>query len=156
MSLKKVAQAKEDKGFTKADLVVYAVLAVLIAVVFLVVFISRDGSPMTGVCIYVKYDAVFSCDFTNGSYEILDDCVSVEEGEGGVLLVRVEAGGGFNLVEIDRNAPSVKVTEADCGRLDCVYTSAIVDNSGIIYCSPHGLRILPYDAVFEDDGTILF
>ena len=29
----------------------------------------------------------------------------------------------------------------------------IVDNSSAIYCTPHGLRIVPYE--FEDDGIII-
>ena len=54
MSLKKIEQVKKDKGFKLFDLIIYGVVAVLVAVLFIVVFTTRDASPLTGVRIYLR------------------------------------------------------------------------------------------------------
>ena len=153
MSLKKVSEVKADKGFKIWDLIVYGAVVLIIAVIFLAVFLTKDTSPLKGVKIYSDEALVFEYNFTSGEYKNSSpESVTVESGEN-LLKIKVTANGGYNLIEIDTNERAVKVTEADCGKRDCVYTSAIVDNGGMIYCSPHKLRILPFD--FEADDTII-
>jgi len=152
MSLKKVTQVKADKGFKIWDLVVYGAVLIIIAAIFLAVFLTKDESPLKGVRIYVQDTAVFEYDFQSGEYKNAES-VAVEKEENG-LKITVSAGGGYNVVFIDLKEKSVKVTEADCGKRDCVYTAAITDNGGMIYCSPHKLRILPFDFEADDDIKI--
>ncbi len=152
MSLKKVTQVKADKGFKIWDLIVYGAVALIIAAIFLAVFLTKDDSPLKGVRIYTQDAAVFEYDFQSGEYKNLSpESVTVEEDESAIKIT-VSAGGGYNVVFIDLKEKSVKVTEADCGKRDCVYTAAITDSSGMIYCSPHKLRILPFD--YESDDNI--
>lgn len=153
MSLRKVEEAKGDRGFRKWDLPVYGILVLLIAVMFIAVFATRDRSPLSGVRVYIDNVAVFEYNFQTGEYEILaDGGVEIAEEDDERLLARFSYGGGYNLVEVNRSG-WVTVTDADCGTRDCVYMPAIQDNSGIIYCSPHRLKIVPYD--FDpDDGNI--
>lgn len=153
MSLKKVTEVKADKGFKFWDLAVYGAVILIIAVIFLAVFLTKDTSPLKGVKIYSDEALVFEYDFETAEYKNSSpESVTVESAEN-VLKIKVTANGGYNVVEIDKNERSVKVTEADCGKRDCVYTAAVTDNGGMIYCSPHKLRILPYD--FEKDDTII-
>lgn len=156
MSLKKVGEAKKDRGFKIWDLLVYGIVVVIIAVMFIVVFAAKDTSPLQGVCIYIDNSPVFEYDFINGDYSILDDgCVEIISDDSDKLTANFHfKGEGFNTVEIDKVSVSVTVTDADCGSKDCTYMRDIVDNSGIIYCSPHRLKIIPvgYD---PDDGTII-
>ena len=42
MSLKKVEQVKADKGFKIWDLIIYGVIAVTVAVLFIVIFATKD------------------------------------------------------------------------------------------------------------------
>ena len=63
MSLKKVTQVKADKGFKLPDLIIYCALLVLVAVTFIVVFTTRDDSPLKGIRIYVKSEIVYEYDF---------------------------------------------------------------------------------------------
>ncbi|MDE6356623.1 MAG: NusG domain II-containing protein [Clostridia bacterium] len=173
MSLKKVTQVKADKGFKIWDLIIYGAVALIIAVIFIAVFVTRDASPLKGVKIYTDEVLVFEYNFTDGEYKnyspqtvvIIEKPLAVQSVGSHVILhdppvilrlaeespaentlkIKVTANGGYNVIEIDKAERSVKITEADCGKRDCVYTAAITDNSGMIYCSPHKLRILPYD-----------
>lgn len=152
MSLEKVRQVRADRGFRILDLAIYGAVLLLTASLFLCVLLLRDNSPLTGIKIYIADEAVYEYDFTAGEVSRSSSRVSVAE-EGGAIVVTVFAGGGYNTVEIDRSG-TVRVTEADCGKRDCVYTPVLKDNGGIIYCSPHKLKIIPYEYDI-DGGTII-
>ena len=150
MSLKKINEVKADRGFKIFDLIIYGAVLAVAAALFLAVFLTRDNSPLAGIRITVAEQTVYEYDFKEG--EISCDCSLVEkEDKGEIIVLTVRAGNGYNTVEINKSG-SVKVTSADCGKRDCVYTAAITNSSGMIYCSPHKLRILPYD--FEADDNI--
>lgn len=158
MSLKKIQQVKKDKGFKICDLFVYGAILLIVAVLFIVIFTTKDTSPLSGVKIYVDNVSVFEYDFTKNEYSIPQTQTQVEVSEAnengqGVLTVTVFAGGGKNVVKINKAEFKVWVSEADCGKADCVYTPAITDNSGIIFCSPHRLRIVPFN--FQPDDIII-
>ncbi len=154
MSLKKVGQVKADRGFKIWDLLVYGIIILIAAVLFVVVFTTRDTSPLTGIRIYSANDVVFEYNFVKSEYTVLDEtCVEVtDDGEEFLLITLRFDGGGYNCVEIDKRG-SVKVTSADCGKKDCTYSPEIKDNSGMIYCLPHRLKILPYG--FDVDGGVI-
>ncbi|MBD5584280.1 MAG: hypothetical protein HDQ88_04305 [Clostridia bacterium] len=140
MSLKKVEQVKSDKGFRIWDLIVYGVILAIVAVLFLTVFLTQDTDPLTGVKISVKGEAVFVYDFSSEP-TAKDGVEWKEEGNGITVTVRVDE--GYNVIYIDKNEKSVKITDADCKGKQCLYFSAIKDNSRIIYCNPHSLKIEP-------------
>lgn len=151
MSLKKVQQVKADRGFKIFDLIVYGAIALLVAALFIAVFASRDTSPVEGIRVYAGGTAVFEYDFGKGSYTVLGESVTVTDGE--VLTVKIDTAGGCNVLEINKAERTAKMAEADCRGQDCVHTPAIKDNSGIIYCSPHGIKIVPFG--HEEDDTVL-
>lgn len=153
MSLKKVQQVKGDRGFKLRDLIIYGLVVVIVAGLFIAVFATRDTSPLKGVRIYVESAVVFEYDFEKGEYEILDaQKVTVASETEEELSLRLTAGGGFNEVLISKSG-SVKMTDADCNRKDCVYMPEITDNSGFIYCSPHRVKIVPYG--FDEDSGVI-
>ena len=151
MSLKKVEQVKKDSPFRLADLIIYGVIAVFVAVLLIVLFVTRAEGELKGVRIYVQYEAVFEYEFKEDRYAVFDDCAEVIDGE--IITVKISLNGGYNIVQIDKSTRRVCVSEADCRTRDCVRMPAIVDGSGIIYCSPHRVRIEPYD--FRSDGTVI-
>ncbi|MCD8286751.1 MAG: NusG domain II-containing protein [Clostridia bacterium] len=153
--IKQIDHIKKDKGFRIWDLAVYAAILVVIAAIFCAVFFTRDTSSLEGVQIYLKNDLVFDISFDKDSYNIYSNAVSVEEETSSAITLRITSGSAYNVVQIDLDTPSVSVTEANCRSKDCVYTSAITDNNGIIYCSPHGLKIIPTDYELKDDGIII-
>lgn len=154
MSLKKVADVKADKGFRIWDLIIYGVIAALAVILFAVIFATRDTGPLSGIRVYVANEAVFEYDFTSGEYTNLNPSVAgiISDGDD-CLTIRINATEGYNIVVIDKSG-SVKVSEADCTKNDCVYYPAISDNSGFIYCLPHRLKILPCD-FNPDNGNLI-
>lgn len=143
MSLKKVEEVKADKGFRIFDLVIYGVVAVLIAVVFIAVFLTRDNDPFDGVRVYVRNECVYEYEFGEGG-KVLKDTVEEVVEDGKVTVTVNIAGDGHNVFEIDLEKRSVSMVKADCSiSPDCVYMPAITDNNKFISCEPHQLMILP-------------
>lgn len=159
MSLKKVEQVKKDKGFKIFDLIVYGAIVALVVILFIVVFATRDTDPLHGIRISVNNVAVFECNFDDGTYGALteDGTVTFEEpAKGEKLIVTVNIGDGYNVVEIDLEARVVRVIDADCRRNDCMYTKLnpvqIRDNNSVIYCSPHAMSIEPLNFEYNFDN----
>lgn len=158
MSLKKVESVKADKGFKLPDLIIYGVILLLVAAMFISLFAARNTDPFQGVKVYVNQQAVMSYDFNKGGLKGLEVTAkdgSVEAPEsvtGSVFTVKVSVGEGYNVIQIDQSSRSVKIIEANCGTRDCVHTRAVENNNGIIFCSPHRLRIIPFNFEVEDDG----
>lgn len=140
MSKKTLENVKKDKGFRILDLIVYGVIILIIAVSFITVFATKNRNPLTGVCVYLDEKLVFEYDFENDKVvEGYDLVVSDTEKS---LQVKVSSSYGYNLIIIEKSG-SVRIKDADCRGHDCVYFPAITDNNGIIYCSPHRLKITP-------------
>lgn len=153
MSQKTLSNVKKDRGFRLPDLIIYGVIALAVAVIFISVCATRDTRPLTGVRVYIGETAVFEYDFEKDKYSVKEgEKIEVTE-NGDKIEVKVPAGGGYNLIEIDKKG-SVRVKDADCRSGDCTYMPAIRDNGGIIYCSPHRLKILPF-GYDKDDGYVL-
>lgn len=153
MSLKKIEQVKSDRGFKLPDLIIYGVIIVLVAVLFVVTFATRNFEKLRGVTIKIYGTAVFACNFDDGTYGALVEDGSVEftEPEGGVQLVTVKTTQSYNAVEINYTDRTAKVVEADCRHGDCIYSNLrpaliIKSNKSLpIYCNPHGVIIEPLD-----------
>lgn len=159
MSLKKIEQVKGDRGFKLPDLIIYGVIIVLVAVLFVVTFAIRNSESLRGVTIKIYGTAVFACNFDDGTYGALTEDGSVEftEPEGGVQFVTVKSNQGYNAVEINYTDRTAKVVEADCRHGDCIYsnlrpTLIIKSNKSLpIYCNPHGVIIEPLDYTHDYD-----
>lgn len=160
MSLKKVTQVKRDKGFKIWDLIIYGTVVLLAAVLFIVVFATRNTDPLSGVRISVRdgvfseYKVVFEYDFAGEPKIYNTDNATVEtEEKDGVLKVTVKTGdNGFNVIEIDKKARTATVTDANCKSRRCVYTPTIKDNSRDIHCDTHGLKVEPF--IFDFDNPV--
>lgn len=132
---------KNSKPFKKFDLLVYLSVLVLIFSLFLC-YNTCSGGEIEKLSISRGGTTLFVYDFSDGTYEIFSENVSVEES--GVLTVTVltEDRTGQNVVEIDKNEKSARVTDADCSaRKDCVHSPAIKKAGASIVCVPHGLVI---------------
>ncbi|MDE7087298.1 MAG: NusG domain II-containing protein [Clostridia bacterium] len=159
MSRKKIGQIKEGKWFRIGDLIVYGVIAALLVALFLALFFTRDNSATDGIRLCYRGESVFEYDYHSDKYEIKkpENIVIESDTEEKLQLTFYTYGrSGYNKVVIDKNAKSVRVTEADCSiRRDCVYTPAITDNSSVICCTPHALSVEPLLRKINDDGDIV-
>lgn len=158
MSLKKIGQIKEGKWFRVWDLIVYGIIAVTVAALFLSVFLTRDRSPASGIRITYAGTAVFEYDYSSDKYSVIAaDCIEINSDSDDKLeLIFHPNGGGYNKVLIDKKNKSARVIDADCStRKDCVYSPAITDNSLIICCPPHKMTIEPLKLNIKDDDDII-
>ena len=156
MSFKKVEQVKQEKGFKIWDLLVYGVIAAIVVVVFIAVFSTRDASSLSGIRVTVEGNEVFKYNFENKEIDYLDEStVTVLTEDDNAIEVKVECASGYNVFTVKKNG-SVKMKETDCSKYhpDCLYMAEVKDNSGFIYCLPHGLRIEPYKYVPSNDITM--
>ena len=145
MSLKKIEQVKVDKGFKIWDFIIYAFIAVTVAVVFLVVFVTRDESPLTGVRVFVEGEVVFEYEFDGTPvYSETVTADDVKEDDKGLTVTVNCSDGGLNVIFIDKSAKTAKMLDANCNGKHCIYFPAINDNNKLIYCNPHGLKIEPF------------
>ena len=151
MSLKKVEEVKSDRGFKPLDLIIYGIIIALVVAVFLAVFMTKKDGGFTGVQVFVRDECVYEYVFGEGG-KVLKDSAVEETGEDGLKKITVTGEDGYNVILIDDSARTVRVSEADCKGRDCVYSPEIKDADGVIYCSPHGLKITPTG---RDDGRII-
>ena len=129
-------------------------MAVLVAVLFIVVFTTRDKSPLTGVRIYQKAEVVFEYEFGKSLPEKLLDGVEVKEDDDGIT-VTIKNDGDTNGVYIDKDKKTVIMKEANCNGKQCVYFPKIDNNSKFIYCSPHGVKVAPFSRDLESPDLII-
>lgn len=155
MALKKIEQVKADKGFRIWDLIIYGVIIVLVAVLFIVIFTTSDRDPLSGVRIYVKGEVVFEYDFEGTPKTFSDTVKVVDDGENSLTVIIRSEDGDYNKVLIDVKKKTVEMADANCPNKDCKYFPVLDNNSKMIYCSPHGVKIEPF--VRDLDGNdILF
>ena len=140
MALKKIEQVKRDRGFKLFDIIIYGAVILIVAVLFIVLFTTRDTSSLTGVRITVKAEVVFEYEF--GGTLKYSDGVTVEE-DGNGITVTIQTDGDKNVVFIDKSKKTAKMIEANCKGKQCMYFAVMNDNSDFIYCSPHGLKVEP-------------
>lgn len=161
MSLKKVGQAKKDRFFKIWDILIYGVILLAVAALFLAVTFGYNRSAPGGVEVYYNNNLAFSYDFDSDDYSVLlPQNIAVSDGGDELEITFCTDGGSaeehtdYNVILIDKSARTVRVTESDCSnRRDCVYTPAITDTSGMITCTPHRLVIMP-SGYFGSDDTI--
>ena len=155
MSLKKIEQVKADRGFKIWDLIIYALVLLAVAALFISIFVTRDKSPLRGIRVVVVNQTVFEYDFESGEKKISDESkveIAEETSESLKVIIRPHSG-EYNTVVINKSG-SVKVTEANCRRRDCTIDE-IKDNSGVIFCLSHSVKIEPYDVILDPPDIIM-
>ena len=155
MKESKLNEVKRAAWFKGWDLLVYAVLLVFLAALFLAFVILPERGALTGIEILLKNERVFSCDFEEGTYETFGERVQVQEA-GSLLTVTVTTEEGYNVVVIDMQNRTADMTDADCSwSRDCVHMAPISDTmSAQIACIPHGLVVVPLSDALHSDGTL--
>lgn len=151
MSLKKIEQIKTDKGFKLPDLIIYGVIILLVVALFIAVFATKNKNPLTGIRVYLETDVVFEYEF--GSAPVYNDKVKIEE-DGKGITVTISDGNDYNVLYIDKDKKTVKMTEANCRGKQCLYFKEISDNNKFIYCNPHRLKVEPFSRDYDDPNII--
>ena len=146
MALKKIEQVKKDRGFRLFDIIIYGAVLVLVAVLFIVVFTTRNTNPLTGVKVTYKAQIVFEYDFEAGIRK--SDGIEVDEDSDGITIT-INTQNDYNVIYINKSKRTVKMKEANCKGKQCLYFAEMKNNSGCIICEPHGIMIEPLISDFD-------
>lgn len=137
---------KNNKLFKKTDILVYAVLFLLVAVLFTVFVIFPKTAKSNLITASLNNKEIFRYNFADNTYTEyeFDGKIEITESENARFL-KIFFGKDckdFNTVCIDLKNKTVSVTESNCSiRKDCVHSTPITTNGGIIICMPHALKI---------------
>ena len=96
MSLKKVEQVKRDRGFKLFDLIIYGVIVLTVAALFLAVFLTRNSDPLSGVRICVDSVTVFEYEFGKEPTPPSNGVEWIETDK--TITVTVNKNGGTNVI----------------------------------------------------------
>lgn len=134
----KIEAIRKGNYFVKWDIAVFATAVILIALFTLFAFLGQNKG---GDCfsVYYKGDKIFSASLDREAEYIF----YIENGRGTVREYDGTVYTDYNRIKVEGR--KVRVTDADCPDLVCVWQGAV--GQGII-CLPHDLKI-----VVEQGGT---
>lgn len=145
-------QLKNNKTgiFKLPDLIIYGIVVLLVASLFLIPLLSKNDGDFNGFDVYKNGNLIFSLSFDDKYDYSIDenskDLVEVSYADDKVI-VKIFTDNDktdYNLISCDLQEKSVCVVDSTCSvRKDCVSFKPITGNSGVIVCQPHGLKILP-------------
>lgn len=136
-------RVKKGGVFSPFDLVVYAVLAALIVVLFLITAFS-GGNNAAGVTATVEGECVYTYTFGKGGSIAggKENFVTEEKTPTGVTVTFSFEGGGYNVLVIDEQKKEAFVSDANCSfKSDCAHMPSITEKGGVIVCVPHALIV---------------
>ena len=114
MSLKKVRQVKKDRFFKLWDILIYGLIAAVVAALFIAAAFTADNSALQSVEVRYNNALAFFYDFSADEYEIsLPQNIAVEENEDGLTVTFCTDGGSlteprdYNIIFIDKSARTV-------------------------------------------------
>ena len=138
---------KKKKFFHPFDLIVYVVIAILLAFLFLGVYACNDKGDVKGFKVLRGDREVLTYTYgvglnVNRGYELN----VVADGNN----ITITFNGEYNELTVDDEKMAVRVTDASCKTGDCI-SSGELTNNGVIMCLPNGIKILP----LNDDGDLI-
>lgn len=127
------------------DLFVYLALILFIGALFLC-FLLPKKQVSSGFTISISDQIIFTLSFDDLSVEISDDYldkISIDKKNKLITIYHSTDKSTFNVIAYDDVNKSVVMKQSTCSATkECVQSPAI-SSSGMIYCAPHNLKILP-------------
>lgn len=146
--MSKFEQARKSSFFKMGDIFIYLFLVLMIVVLFIVTLTGRDTSALEKIEIVRDNKVILTYDFMRDKFSYSEGITITEEVGG--YLVTIENGKEKNVLTIKKEG-YIKMLEANCStHRDCVYMTAITDQSGYIECMPHHLLIRSAGAISDD------
>ena len=153
-----ISNFKGKKPFEKHDIFIYALLTVLIMVLFVVFVISPACNKDNGQGFNVHIDGklAVTC-YYDGKIDIEKDFVSSVEKQSteNGYIIKIYTGednSQFNTLQVDFIEQSVKIIDSNCPTKNCNHLPAIKKNGSII-CMPHGVTVKPIGKQFTPPTT---
>ena len=157
MSIAKIRQEKENKIFKRWDILVYAIILILIAVLFLTLFLTKDNSGLDGFKVSYDGDIIYTYNFSTKEEQKEDKYIDILERSDSILKIRVHLSDlehDYNIIQVNLQERVITVIDADCSvSKDCT-NMKIKSMSDTIICVPHKLIIEPIGNGKIEEPTI--
>ncbi len=141
----KIAQEKENKFFKRWDIVVYAILALVIVALFLIVFIPRSKDQISAFKMEYNGIEVLEYNFDNDSVKMNSDYITFEKESQTINITFKESNDSndYNIIKVDLTTRQIICEDANCSlSKDCTHMK-ISKMGDTIICIPHKLFITP-------------
>ena len=157
MSIAKIRQEKENKIFKRWDILVYAIILILIAILFLTIFLTKDNSGLDGFKVSYDGDIIYTYNFSTKEEQKEDKYIDILERSDSILKIRVHLSDlehDYNIIQVNLQERVITVIDADCSvSKDCT-SMKIKSMSDTIICVPHKLIIEPIGNGKIEEPTI--
>ena len=87
MSIAKIRQEKENKIFKRWDILVYAIILILIAVLFLTLFLTKDNSGLDGFKVSYDGDIIYTYNFSTKEEQIKVQYIDIVDRTESILKI---------------------------------------------------------------------
>ena len=142
----KIAQEKENKFFRRWDIVVYAVLALIIVALFLIIFIPRSKDQITAFKMEYNGVEVLRYNFDDDSVKLNPEYVTFEKESPTVYKSTFKENkdsNDYNIIKVNLTMRQITCEDANCSlSKDCTHMK-ISQMGDTIICIPHKLFITP-------------
>ncbi len=140
---------KKDKYFKPLDLIVYIVIALIVATSVIALILINKNDDTDGFKLLKNGDVVFLYSYKTG-IKINDEFdKNIKINSDGTITVTFD--GQYNTIKINDDEKWVQVVDANCKTHDCI-TAGKLKSSGLILCLHNNVKILPLNS---DDGITI-
>ena len=129
--------------FYRQDVILYAIITALIVGLFLFFVIIPKSDKPQGFSVSVDNELVFTFDFSKEEITLNKELNKIVHDKENNTITVYTSNQSFNKLLYDTDSLTVKIIESNCPNHDCVDFFEISSGNGVIYCLPHGLKILP-------------
>lgn len=142
-----IKRLKNSKPFCKSDIIIYAFIALVIALLFLFFIIipaRAEKNSSTGFIIEQNKNTILTYAYKDQTFKIEQDFidyVKIEKNESGftITIYSNDEHTEYNIISVDNTTKTVKMADTNCRSELCKYMHA--SDNGIIYCAPRALKI---------------
>ena len=139
---RRAAEIKKSKPFYVLDVAVYLAVLTLAAAIFFALIPFKNAGEIAGFNFYFNNELVAEYSFSGGEFTVKSGFEErFARSEDGSIIFYADADKTeYNVIIIDDETKTAKVTDANCTGRDCT-TQTAGKGGGFIFCAPHNLKI---------------
>ena len=147
MKRKNQSELKSAKMFEFNDVFIYSAILLVVLILFFSFVIFPAKATGVGFEVFKGEKVALTYYSDSKSVKIspeFQNLIAIEEKETqiDVTIFVDESKTSFNVITFSKEKGDAKITKSTCHSKDCTLFPA-VKNSGVIYCDPHGVKIVP-------------
>ena len=149
---------KVRKSFEAIDIFIYLFLLIIVFVLFLCFVILPHTKSAEGFLIAKNDTTIVTFNYSSGKCSIdseYENLVILDEDNCTITVYTDEKKCEYNVIVFDSEKKIVRMLDSTCSSTkDCVYEPEI-SASGVIFCAPHDLKVLPLSDNFSPTTPII-